>query len=112
MENRREKQRYNARIKGHLWIEGRKVAIETVNLSESGVRIVLDAPLLEGADVKLRLCMSLNRGTQTELITGNGVVVWCNEDMDAGYQAGIRFVTLPDDQCLYLMRSLPTYPPA
>jgi hypothetical protein len=111
MENRRRQQRYGARLKGYVWAEGRKASVETLNLSASGVRISLDAPLLEGAEVKLRLYVSLNGSTKSEPITVSGVVVWCNEDMDVGFQAGIRFDAISDDHRQYLEGSLPSYAP-
>ncbi len=112
MDNRRQKRRYRARLKGHLWFEGQKVSVETVNLSESGVRITLDMPLLEGSDVRLHLDVSPNGVMKVEPIVANGVVVWCQEDIEVGYQAGIRFVTLSTDHVNYLSHSLPSYPPA
>jgi c-di-GMP-binding flagellar brake protein YcgR len=111
MENRRRQQRYGARLRGHIWAEGQKLSLETLNLSASGVRISLDAPLLEGAEVKLRLQVSLSGSNKSEPINVNGVVVWCNEDMEVGYQAGIRFDAISEDHRRYLEGSLPSYVP-
>jgi hypothetical protein len=111
MENRRKQPRYRARLKGHIWTEGFKYPIETENLSASGVRISLDAPLLEGAEVRLSLNVPLDGQTKTTPITVKGVVVWCNEDMDAGFQSGIRFSAIEDLLRRFLEGSLPSYAP-
>jgi hypothetical protein len=111
MKNRRKQPRYGARLKGHIWTEGFKYPIETENLSASGVRITLDAPLLEGAEVKLCLNVAIDGETETTPITVKGVVVWCNEDMDAGFQSGIRFSVIEDSQRRFLEGSLPSYAP-
>ncbi len=99
MENRRKKQRFRIQLPGKVRAEGQTYAIESANLSASGVRIVLDAPLLEGAEVKISLQLQEeNRSGMPHRLTTAGTVVWCQEDIVAGYQAGIRFEGSPEGE--------------
>ena len=93
MENRRKSQRRRVRMLGRLIAHGRLLTVSMENLSAGGVRIVLDMPLMEGAEVEISL--SAVRRTDepalAEPIDTRGTVAWCTEDMDVGFQAGIRF---------------------
>ena len=88
MENRRKDNRYRLRLKGFVRFEGRRLRVQTENISVSGARIALDRPLLEGASVTLDLPLSEDPEARSIL---SGTVVWCTEDMEAGFQAGISF---------------------
>ena len=95
MENRRKEQRFRVRTKGVVQLEGHKVRMLTENLSVSGARISLDRPLLEGAEVNLDLMLKAEDAPFNLCISGT--VVWCTEDMDAGFQAGIAFTSRMED---------------
>jgi hypothetical protein len=92
MDNRRKHFRYRLPLKGRLVVFGQQMRVHVENLSSGGLRASLDTPLLEGSDVEVELTLDPDV-TQT---TGNpfhtkGTVVWCVEDVDVGYQVGIRF---------------------
>ena len=100
MENRRREQRYRVKITGRIRSEGEIHRVETENLSVNGVRITLDVPLLEGADVEIVLRLPGDgTGAKWHPFTTTGQVVWCAEHIAAGYQAGIRFTALQDARC-------------
>ncbi len=109
MENRRKEQRYRVRSKGFVRLEGRKMNMQTENLSVGGARITLDRPLLEGAEVTLYLMLRQGTATSPLHLCMTGTVVWCNEDMDAGFQAGIAFSS-PQRDALLLAGCIVAYP--
>lgn len=111
MKNRRRNQRYHAKRKGHVEFEGRQIPFETRNLSVSGARVLLDSPLLEGADVEIWIQMTINGRDDITPIQLRGTVIWCNEDMDVGFESGIRFNGVSNEQREYLTEALPSYPP-
>ena len=92
MKNRRKEHRYRVRLAGKIFIENRVFQMESENVSVGGVRISLDRPLLEGADVNITLQLGKpeNPGSPGTFTT-SGTVIWCQEDILVGYQAGIRF---------------------
>lgn len=76
---------------------GEWLSARSEDLSEGGVRLCVDIPLLEGSpvDVELRLPRDGNGSDVGTLFCSRGEVVWCTEDMDVGFQAGIRFSPAP-----------------
>jgi hypothetical protein len=100
MNNRRKERRYQIKLAGKVRSEGTVHRIETENLSINGVRITLDMPLLEGAEVEIVLRLPGESAEQKwRPFTTTGEVVWCNEHIVAGFQAGIRFTALQDARC-------------
>lgn len=110
MKNRRRRQRFLVQVPGKVRAEGQTHAIESANLSVSGVRIVLDSPLLEGADVRISLKLQNGPGEPIRWTTA-GTVVWCQEDIVAGYQAGIRFEGAPEGKPFDLESFLADFEP-
>ena len=74
---------------------GEWVSASSENISEGGVRICLDFPLLEGSpvDIEIRLGRESSEGGATSF-GSSGTVAWCNEDLDVGFQAGISFSSI------------------
>ncbi len=106
MENRRKETRYRILSKGFVKLNNHRIAMQTENISKTGVRISTDRPLLEGEDVLLELHLPRKK---EGILPMNilGTVVWCTEDMDAGFQIGISFSlnakeTEQMDKCLEL----------
>jgi hypothetical protein len=87
MDNRRRHQRYRVSLAARLSADGPWVPAHADNLSPGGARFSLDAPLLEGSPVEVDL--RLPQGDAAVRVTG--AVVWCNEHMDVGFQAGVSF---------------------
>lgn len=87
MNNRRRDKRYRVQCNGALMLEGHRINIESVNISHRGIRINLDKPLLEGTPVTLT--MPLNNRLFNGPFEAPGVVVWCSEGMEVGFEAGI-----------------------
>lgn len=95
MENRRKELRYRVQSKGIIHAQGHRLRIQTENLSLSGARITSDRPLLEGDDITLDLPFKGSDGVENLQIPGT--VVWCAEDMDVGFQAGLSLAPSPED---------------
>jgi uncharacterized protein (TIGR02266 family) len=87
MDNRRRHQRYRVSLAARLNADGPWVTAHADNLSQGGARFSLDAPLLEGSPVKVDLRLAGGG----EAIRASGTVIWCNEHMDVGFQAGVSF---------------------
>jgi hypothetical protein len=95
MENRRKELRYRVQAEGVINARGRRLRIQTENLSLSGARVTSDRPLLEGDEITLDLALKDSGEVKNFKIPGT--VVWCAEDMDAGFQAGLSLVPTPED---------------
>ena len=83
--------------------------MQTENLSISGARITVERPLLEGAEVTLDLALKQGAAPSPLRLSLDGTVVWCTEDLEAGFQAGIAFATHGRD-ALLLAGSIVAYP--
>ena len=86
-------------------MENKSFSLETVNISENGVRITTDRPLLEGASITVELHLQKNPSLET--FTAPGVVIWCQEGLDVGFDAGIAF-SLPANTARHLQSYLKT----
>lgn len=78
---------------------GQMLMAQTENLSVGGVRIALDSPLLENSSVtvSIRNAKRSPKGTEEEIFFATGEVVWCIEDDEAGFLAGIQFTSIEGD---------------
>jgi hypothetical protein len=94
MENRRRETRYRIRCNGTVAVDGRKFSMETVNISQGGVRITLDRPLMEG--ISISIALRLDDVLFDGPFVSAGHVVWCNEDMEAGFEAGVQLTPSKD----------------
>jgi hypothetical protein len=112
MDNRRKHQRHRVSLKGRLNTEGRPVTAQVDNLSEGGARVSLDAPLLEGSLVELYLKLPNGAGGDRASLRAVGNVIWCQEHMDVGFQAGISFTSIANEMSEQLLTYLATREPS
>lgn len=109
MNSRRRERRYRIRCNGTLMLDGHRINIESVNISHQGIRINLDKPLLEGTMVTIT--MPLNDLLFEGLFEAPGVVVWCGEGIEVGFEAGI-ILNLSQETSTKLFSFLETSPPS
>ena len=86
-EERRIDVRYPVLVPGEVDTLAGLVPIQAVNLGAKGVGVCVDAPLLVGSTVRLRL---INDPDGEDPIAVLGEVKWCSEHVEVGFHAGIR----------------------
>ncbi len=96
MDNRRTSPRVRTAIRGHIQAHNRQVSAHIRNLSEKGALVLVDMPLLPDTEIRLIFTPKSGNRAGTEF-RAEGAAVWCIEDMDAGYQSGIRFDRMDED---------------
>jgi c-di-GMP-binding flagellar brake protein YcgR len=112
MKNRRKSQRHRISLNGHLFVHGHRISVQIENLSRGGTRISLDKPLMEGDEVEISFSLlQKSAHSSTDLFRASGTVIWISEDMDAGFQAGVRFEPLTPQIKELLNSQLESYPP-
>ena len=78
------------------------------NISENGLMLISDLPMLVGADFQLRLQVPCERGTPT-ILEVTATCLWCHEDETPGsYDSGF-VLTEPSEAYLELIRALTHY---
>lgn len=66
------------------------------NVSEEGLMLISDLPLLVGAVFDLRMKMPVNESGQ-RMVDVNATCLWCNEDETPGnYNSGFLLNTVPE----------------
>jgi hypothetical protein len=96
-QNRRIYLRYDVSLSVEVDHGGSTLMAQARNLSIGGIGLALDTALPDGSDVGMRLLL-LEEGIEDEKTAPLdlvGKVVWCRVDPACGFQAGIRFGTLP-----------------
>ena len=111
MKNRRTEHRRKVSLLGKIRSNGQWHDVRARNMSVGGARIVLDFPLLEGSKVQIAFGLPSDNGDATQLET-LGLVIWCTEDMEVGFHAGIRFSPEVGDTQADLREFLEAYPEA
>ena len=89
--DRRTSVRYPVLVPGEVDTLVGPVSIEVVNLGAKGVGVNVDTPLLVGSTVRLRINASQ---ICSEPMAVLGLVMWCTEHVEVGYQAGIQITNM------------------
>ena len=52
---------------------------------------MLDSPVMDGVEIEIHIDLQGREIGPDEKFSAQGTVVWCTEDLDVGFQVGVRF---------------------
>jgi c-di-GMP-binding flagellar brake protein YcgR len=96
MDNRRKHTRFRTAVAAEIEIEGEVFAGTTRDISQGGVSVASDAPLIEGQSIMLTLILTEDgiESAHAEALCTRARVVWLATQDDGETLAGLRFDAL------------------
>ena len=88
MKENRKLERYNLILTGEIIFFGETFSMETVNISDGGLCVTTDTPLMEGEATEVLLRLNNQDDFHLKI---SAKVIWCYEHIEVGFQSGISF---------------------